>query len=72
MTKTRSRIQIDWQLAVFFFIAYIIAWPIAFIYGMDDESIRATHSPISAIILIYLPKFAFTISGVILFWLNGQ
>jgi len=72
MTKTRSRLQIDWQLAVFFFIAYIISWPIAFFFGVDEELIRTNHSPPAANLIIDLPKFAFTISGVILFWLNGQ
>jgi len=72
MTKTRSGIQIDWQLAAFFFIAYAIAWPIAFLFGVDDEAIRVAYPSITASILIYLPKFAFTISGVILFLYNGQ
>lgn len=72
MTKTTTKMQLDWQLAVFFLIAYAIAWPIAFIFGVDDESIRSTYSPIVAVNLIYLPKFAFTISGVIMFWVTGQ
>ena len=68
MNKTNPGFRIDWQLTVFFVIAYLIAWPIAFLFGVDDEAIRATHSPILATILIYLPKFAFTISGLIMFW----
>lgn len=72
MTKTRSRMQIDWHLAIFFFIAYAIAWPIAFLFGVDEELIRTNHSSPAATLIIYLPKFAFTISGVILFWFNGQ
>jgi len=72
MTTTSSRSNFDWQLAIFFFIAYILAWPIAFIFGVDEELIRTNHSPPAATLIIYLPKFAFTISGVILFWFNGQ
>ena len=72
MTETRSRMQIDWQLAIFFFIAYAIAWPIAFLFGVDEELISANHSPPVATLIIYLPKFAFTISGMVLFWFNGQ
>jgi membrane protease YdiL (CAAX protease family) len=64
--------KFDTQLFVFFFIAYLIAWSIGFTFGVDDEAIRATYSPIIATILVYLPKFAFTISGVILFWYTGQ
>ena len=63
---------IDWKLTIFWVIAYLIAWPIAFIFGVDDEAIRANYSPIVAINLIYLPKFAFTISGMIMFWYTGQ
>lgn len=54
MTKTRSRMQIDWQLVIFFFIAYAIAWPIAFIFGVDQELIRSNHSPPAATVIIYL------------------
>jgi len=64
--------KIDWNLSIFWVIAYLIAWPIAFIFGVDDEAIRASYSPITAAILIYLPKFAFSISGLILFWYTGQ
>ena len=58
MTKTRLRMQ--------------IAWPIAFFFGVDEELIRTNHSPPAANFIICFLKFAFTISGVILFWLNGQ
>ena len=68
MNKTNPGFRIDWQLTIFFVIAYLIAWPIAFLFGVDDEAIRATYSPTLATILIYLPKFAFTISGLIMFW----
>lgn len=68
MSVTQTESKIDWQLVAFFVIAYLIAWPIAFIFGVDDEVIRATYSPTAATIIIYLPKFAFTISGLILFW----
>jgi membrane protease YdiL (CAAX protease family) len=64
--------KIDWQLTSFWIIAYAIAWSIGFTFGVDDEAIRATYSPIVATNLIYLPKFAFTISGVILFWYTGR
>lgn len=64
--------KFDWQLTSFWIIAYLIAWSIAFLFGVDDEAICNTYSPIVAIALIYLPKFAFTISGVILFWYTGQ
>ena len=70
MNKTNQKF--DSQLFLFFVIAYAIAWPIAFIFGVDDEVIRANYSPIVATNLIYLPKFAFTISGVILFWYTGR
>lgn len=63
---------IDWKLTTFWVIAYFIAWPIAFIFGVDEATIRANYSPIVATNLIYLPKFAFTISGVIMFWYTGQ
>ena len=68
MNKTNPSFRIDWQLTIFFVIAYLIAWPIAFLFGVDDEAIRATYSPTLATILIYLPKFAFTISGLVMFW----
>lgn len=71
-TKEATRWQIDWPLVIFFIIAYTIAWSIAFTIGVDEELIREAYTPITAIILIYLPKFAFTISGVILFWYTGQ
>jgi len=64
--------KIDWKLTIFWVIAYLIAWPVAFIFGVDDEAIRNTYSPIVATNLIYLPKFAFTISGVIMFWYTGK
>ena len=63
---------IDWKITSFWAIAYLIAWPIGFIFGVDDEAIRTSYPPIIATILIYLPKFAFTISGVIMFWITGQ
>jgi len=69
--KTKGR-RLDWQLILFFIIAYSIAWPVAFIFGVDDEAIRANYSPIISTILIFLPKFAFTISGVIMFWYTGR
>ena len=72
MNKIKSKSKIDWQLAIFFALAYLIAWPIAFIFGVDDEAIRATYSPHIATILIFLPKFAFTISGLIMFWYTNQ
>ena len=68
MEITQSKNKIDWQVVVFFGIAYLIAWPIAFIFGVDEKAIRADNAPIVAMIIIYLPKFAFTISGLILFW----
>jgi len=64
--------RLDWQLIAFFAIAFAIAWSIGFTVGVDDEAIRAAYSPIVATNLIYLPKFAFTISGVIMFWITGQ
>jgi len=64
--------EIDWHITTFWVIAYLIAWPIAFIFGVDDEAIRNTYSPIVATNLIYLPKFAFTISGVIMVWYTGR
>jgi len=64
--------RLDWHLIVFFAIAFAIAWSIGFTVGVDDEAIRAAYSPIAATNLIYLPKFAFTISGVIMFWITGQ
>lgn len=67
-----NQTRFDWQLIVFWVIAYVIAWPIAFVFGVDDEAIRVAHSPITATILIYLPKFAFTISGLILFGITGR
>ncbi len=72
MNKTPLGFRIDWQLTIFFVIAYLIAWPVAFIFGVDDASIRATYSTPIATIIIYLPKFAFTISGLILFWHTGR
>ena len=63
---------IDWKITTFWIIAYLIAWPIAFLFGVDDEVIRASYSPIASAIIIYLPKFAFSISGVIMFWYTGQ
>jgi membrane protease YdiL (CAAX protease family) len=68
LNESKSKTKIDWPLAIFFALAYLIAWPIGFIFGVDDEALRATHSPPVATILIYLPKFAFTISGLIMFW----
>ena len=56
MNKTTPGYEIDWQLTIFFVIAYLIAWPITFIFGVDDEAIRVTYSPIAATIIIYLPK----------------
>lgn len=64
--------KIDWHITTFWLIAFAIAWSIGFTFGVDDEAIRAAYSPIVAIALTYLPKFAFTISGVILFWYTGQ
>ena len=68
MNEIKSKPKIDWQMVIFFALAYLIAWPIAFIFGVDDEAIRATYSPVGATILIYLPKFAFTLSGLVMFW----
>jgi len=67
-----SNHKFDKQLFSFFLIAYLIAWPIAFIFGVNEEAIRAAHSSMSSTLIIYLPKFAFTISGLILFWYTGQ
>ena len=64
--------KIDWQLTAFWGIAYAIAWSIGFTVGVDDEAIRAAYAPVTSTVLIYLPKLAFTISGVILFWYTGQ
>ena len=76
-SKSSNKLQaaqsgIDWQLSAFWLIAYAIAWPIAFFYGVDEEAIRTAHSPLAAAIIIYLPKFAFTIAGVVLYWFSGQ
>lgn len=60
MTRTRSRIQSDQQLAMFFFITCAIAWPIAFFFSVNEELLRANHSPPVVTLIIYLPKFAFT------------
>jgi len=68
----RTDQKLDTQLFLFFLIAYLIAWPIAFIFGVDDDFLRTNYPPAFATILIYLPKFAFTIAGVILFWSTGQ
>ena len=68
MDTIKSKVDIDCQLTVFFIIAYLIAWPIAFFFGVDDEFIRSTYSPTVSTIIIYLPKFAFTISGLFMFW----
>lgn len=68
MNETTSGTKIDWQIVIFFVFAYLIAWPIAFLFGVDEATIHSTHSPPLAIIIIYLPKFAFTISGLIMFW----
>jgi membrane protease YdiL (CAAX protease family) len=62
----------DWHLTTFWVIAFAIAWPIAFFFGVDDQAIRAAHSPLAATVIIYLPKFAFSIAGVVLFALTGQ
>ena len=64
--------KIDWHITSFWLIAFIIAWSIGFTAGVDDEAIRAAYSPIFATILIYLPKFAFTIAGVIMFFVTRQ
>lgn len=72
MNERKPKTKIDWHMVIFFTIAYLIAWPIAFIFGVDDEVIRSTHSPPVAIVLIYLPKFAFSISGLIMFGYTGQ
>lgn len=64
--------KIDWHITVFWLIAFAIAWSIGFTVGVDEETIRANYSPIAAANLIYLPKFAFTISGVLLFFVTGQ
>lgn len=64
--------KIDWHITSFWLIAFAIAWSISFTVGVDEEAIRSAYSPIVATILIYLPKFAFTISGVILFFVTGQ
>jgi len=61
----------DWRLTLFWILAYAIAWSIALPFGVDDVFIRANHSLIVSIIIIYLPKFAFTISGLILFWMTS-
>jgi len=71
--KVREReSRFDWQLTAFWVIAFAIAWPIAFAFGVDDQAIRAEHSPLAATVIIYLPKFAFSIAGVILFWVTGR
>jgi len=72
MNETNSKITIDWQITSFWIIAYAIAWSIAFTFGVDDDAIRAVYAPIIAAILIYLPKFAFTISGLILLAYTGR
>jgi membrane protease YdiL (CAAX protease family) len=72
LNKIKSNTKIDWQIVIFFALAYLIAWPVAFIFGVDDAALRTTYSSPFATILIYLPKFAFTISGLIMFWYNGQ
>lgn len=72
MSVPKTHPKIDRQLVIFFFIAYLIAWPIAFFFGVDETAIRATYSPILATIIIYLPKFAFTISGLIMFMASGR
>jgi len=63
--------NIDWKITSFWAIAYLIAWPIAFLFGVDETAIRVAHSPFASTIIIYLPKFAFSISGLILFWYTG-
>ena len=68
MNTSQTKSKFDLPIIVFFAIAYLIAWPIGFIFGVDDEAIRASYSPTIATILIYLPKFAFTIAGLIMFW----
>lgn len=72
MNKVETNTKLDWHITIFFGLSYLIAWPIAFIFGVDNEAIHITHSPLVATILIYLPKFAFTISGVVLFWHTKQ
>jgi len=72
MDKTSPGFKIDWQITIFFVIAYLIAWPVAFVFGVDEEAIRTAHSPLVATILIYLPKFAFSISGLIMFWYTNR
>lgn len=50
----------------FFLLAYAIAWSVAFGVGIDPELIQATYSPLRAFVLITLPKFAFSLAGLIM------
>ena len=59
--------RVDPQLVVFFGIAYVIAWPIAFVFGVDESAIRADYGRVVAALIIHVPKFAFSISGLLLF-----
>ena len=67
-----SEAGFDWQLTAFWVIAFAIAWPVAFAFGVDEQAIRAEHSPLAATAMIYLPKFAFSIAGIILFAFTGR
>jgi len=72
MNKTKTNTKFDWQIVLFFAIAYAIAWSIAFTFGIEEHVVRSNYSPLVAALVIYVPKFAFSISGVILFALNGE
>lgn len=61
----------DWQLTLFWILAFAIAWSIALRFGVDEEFIRANYAHIASILIIYVPKFAFTISGLILLWMTS-
>jgi uncharacterized protein len=59
--------RVDPQLVVFFGLAYVIAWPIAFVFGVDESAIQADYGRVVAALIIHVPKFAFSISGLLLF-----
>lgn len=63
--------RLDWQITLFWVLAYAIAWSIALTFGVDDVLVHAEYSPIAAMLIIYIPKFAFTISGLTLFWMTS-
>ncbi len=49
----------------FFLLAYLIAWSIAFTVGVDTQAILQQYSGATAFLLITLPKFAFSLAGII-------